>query len=275
MDTLGVAIVGSSEDSFASALPDLVVAIFELRTVAIGNEIPVGVLTVDGGDNLFLGLADIGALVFSTSGRCYFVALLSFFAPSSPGIILVAAWEGDVGFAGGDGVLALTLGVASLGRALSVVVWAAACLVVNEAVVLKRCVLKFDDFSRSDALVGVSAEAGSCLDSLQSSSGLGLATPFFPLAPAGPVRAGVVDWVVAGSAIEGVTVAVDASDAVETSSKSVADSRAADTPAARPGAPWKPKWSGRTAFGNWSWRWTLIGNSVPPGVGVDCLGRSH
>lgn len=62
MDTLGVAIVGSSEDSFASALPDLVVAIFELRTVAIGNEIPVGVLTVDGGDNLFLGLADIGAL---------------------------------------------------------------------------------------------------------------------------------------------------------------------------------------------------------------------
>jgi len=276
VDTLSVASVGSSEDSLASALPDLVVAIFELRTVAIGNELPVGVDTVDGGDNLGLGLGDAAAHVLSASSRCFFVAILGNLTPCSPGIVLVAAWEGDVGFAGDDGLLALTLGVASLGRALSVVVWAAACLVVNKAIVLKRCVLKFNNFSRSDALVGVSAEAGSRLDSLQSSSGLGLAAPLFPLAPAGPVRAGVVNWVVASAAIERVAVAVDASDAVEASSKSVADSRAADTPAAGPGAPWKPKWSGRTAFDNWSWCWSLLtGNSGPPGIGVHCLGRSH
>lgn len=141
MHTLGVASVGSSEDSLSSALPDLVVAVFELRTVAIGDELPVGVDTVDGGDDLSLGLGDTGAHVLSASSRCFFVAILSDLAPCSPGVVLVAAWEGNVGFAGDDGVLALTLCVASLGGALSVVVWAAACLVVNEAVVLKRCVL--------------------------------------------------------------------------------------------------------------------------------------
>jgi len=96
----------------------------------------------------------------------------------------------------------LALCVASLGAALKVVVWAAACLVVNEAVVLKRGILIFDDFSRSDALVSVSAETGSFLDSLQSSAWLAFATPCFPLAPAGPVRASIVNRVVAGSAVE-------------------------------------------------------------------------
>jgi hypothetical protein len=224
VDTLCVASMRSSEDSLASALPDLVVAIFELRTVAISNHLPVGVDTVDGGDNLRFSLGDASAHVLSASSGGLLVAILGYLTPCSPGIVLVAAWEGNVSFARDDGVLALTLRVASLGRALSVVVWATAGLVVNKAVVLKRCVLKFDDFSRSDTLVGISAEAGSRLDSLQSGSGLGFATPCFPLAPTGPVRAGIVNWVVTSSAIERVTAAVDASDAVETSSKSVADS---------------------------------------------------
>lgn len=147
VDTLVVAKVGSSVDSLSSALPNLIIAIFELWTVAISNELPFRVFTVDCGNNFTIIFLGIGAKVFSSSCCSLFQTTLNDVGPVGPGVELVAAWERDVGLAGDDRILALTLCIASLGAALLVVVWAAACLVVNEAIVLKRCVLVFDDFS--------------------------------------------------------------------------------------------------------------------------------
>jgi len=145
-----------------------------------------------------------------------------------------------------DAILALALGEADL-LVASVV---AKCAAVGRrrllAVASERCVLELFDCGRSDALVAASSVAGSGLNSLKPCAWFRLATPCLPLSPSGPVGASIVNWVVAGSAVERVAAAVDAGDAVETSSESVADSRAADTAAAGPGAPWKPEWLGRT-----------------------------
>jgi len=73
MDTLLVAAVGSTEDSLASALPDLVVAIFEFGAVAISNEIPLRVDTIDCGNSFVFGFNDFSAQVRSRSNCCLFV----------------------------------------------------------------------------------------------------------------------------------------------------------------------------------------------------------
>ena len=134
--------------------------------------------------------------------------------------------------------------------------------------------IKFFNSRRSNTLVCASSKASSSLDASELVGLVFNAGPALPLSPSGPVGAGVVDWVVTGSRVEGVTFAVNTSDAVETSSESVAHSRATDTATARPGAPWKPEWLG-TRLSLWRSWLGIVGTAGPPLIRVHCRGRSQ
>lgn len=95
VDSLGVASVRSSENSFASALPDLVVAVCQLLSVAFDENLPRGKDSVDCRNSTGLGFDGAGALVGSASEGLLFDAAGSDARPGSPGVELVAAWEWD------------------------------------------------------------------------------------------------------------------------------------------------------------------------------------
>jgi len=97
VDSLGVARVRSSENTVASALPDLVVAVCQLLAVAFNNSSPWSIVSVDWRNNLGLFFDFTGALLGSASFRHLFNAAGIDGGPGSPGRVLGAAREGDSG----------------------------------------------------------------------------------------------------------------------------------------------------------------------------------